>query len=178
MRSAFRLLSFAAVVATLFSGCDSDSNPASTSGTGRLSVRMTDAPVDEVTSVNVYVVGLTIQPVGGPVQRIANDIGLIDLLTLQGTTLELVNLGVPAGDYEFVMIELDQDLSNVVPIATGVPEPLQIASEEVKVLGGFNVPDGGDTVVVFDFDAGKSLKKEGNGDWLLTPVILQLAPAP
>jgi hypothetical protein len=40
------------------------------------------------------------------------------------------------------------------------------------------VPDGGDTVVVFDFDAGKSLKKEGNGDWLLTPVILQLAPAP
>jgi hypothetical protein len=175
MRASLKLLALTVAVAGLFGACDGGNSPSSTSGTGRLSVRMTDAPVDEVSSVNVYVTGLTIKPVDGPVQRIANDIGLIDLLTLQGTTLELVNLGVPAADYEFVMLELDQDQSNVVLLEGGEVVPLQIASEEVKVLGGFHVPDGGEAIVVFDFDAGASLRHLGNGDWLLVPVILMVS---
>ena len=153
--------------------CDGNS-PSSPSGSGRLSVELTDAPTDEVSEVNVFVTGLTIKPSDGPVVRIANEIGLIDLLTLQGTTEELVTLGVEAGEYEFIQVDLDQERSNVVELDSGDTVPLQISSEEVKVLSGFTIPLGGDTTVTLDFDAEASLRQLGNGDWLLTPVITRV----
>lgn len=167
-----------ATLALAVLACDGDNRPTSPNGTGRLEVRLTDAPIDEVAEVNVFVTGLTVKRTGFPVERIATGIGLVDLLTLQGTTLELVNLGVAAGDYEFVQIELDQEQSHLVLLDGGEIVPIRIASEEIKVLGGFNVPVGGDVVVVLDFDAGASLRKLGNGDWLMTPIVTQLSPPP
>jgi hypothetical protein len=167
---AFALLAAGLVGGLVVAGCDGDS-PSSPRSNGRLSVLLTDAPTDEVSAVHVFVVGLTIKPVDGPVERIADELGGFDLLALQGTTAELVELGVDGGQYEFVQIDLDQDRSSVVEIASGSTRPLQIASEEVKVLGGFTVPPGGETTVTLDFDAAASLRKLGNGEWLLTPVI-------
>jgi len=141
---------------------------------GRLQIRLTDAPTAEADAVNVFVSGLTIKRVGEPAElHLANELGLFDLLTLQGTTQELVDFGVAAGDYEFVQIELDPARSNIVETSTGEEKPVQIPSREIKVLGGFTVPEGGDTTVTLDFDAAASLRHLGNGDWLLTPVISQ-----
>lgn len=153
---------------------ESDYHPTAGPGTGQLTVRLTDAPADDVSEINVWVTGLTIKKTDAPVARIANEIGLVDLLTLQGTTMELVELGVPAGDYEYVQVELDQERSNVRVLATGELAPLQIASEEVKVLDGFTVPDGGSLEITLDFDAAASLRQQGNGDWLLVPVIVRV----
>jgi len=55
---------------------------------------------------------------------------------------------------------------------------VQIASQEIKVLGGFTVPEGGDLTVTLDFDLSKSIQHLGNGKWLITPVILQVSPPP
>ena len=177
MKGGAKFFALAAALGLLFVACNgSNSSPTSASGTGHLTIKMTDAPTDEVSEINVYVTGLTIKKSDAPVQRIATDLGIVDLLTLQGTTKQLVDLGVPAGDYEFVQVELDQSRSNVVVKATGDIEPLKIASEQIKVLGGFTVPEGGDLAVTLDFKADESLNQLGNGDWLLTPVITQVSP--
>jgi hypothetical protein len=172
MNRRHRSLAGIALVALLaWAPACNDGSPTSPAGTGRLQVRMTDAPTDEVSEVNVFVTGLTIKPVGESVVRIANEIGLVDLLELQGTSKELVTLGVPAGEYEFIQVDLDQDRSNVHEIDSGQMRPLQIASEEVKVLGGFTVPEGGETTITLDFDAAASLRHLGDDEWLLVPVI-------
>lgn len=165
---------FVAVLAlspmALVSCSDSDS-PSAPSGT-TLRVEMTDQPTDELAAVNVFISGLTIKPSTGPVEVIANDIGLVDLLTLQDTTELLVAAEVEPGDYEFIMVDLSEADSFVVDAATGEELPLQIPSEEIKVLGGFTVEPDATTTVLLDFDADESLIRRGDGEWLLRPVIL------
>lgn len=150
-------------------GSDSPSGPA----TGTLAVEMKDAPIDEVSEINVYIVGLTVKPVDGPVDVIASEIGLVDLLELQTTTELLAVVNLEPGAYTFIQVDLDQDRSNVVEIDSGLEQPLQIPSEEIKVVGGgFEVFPGDTTRLTLDFDANRSLLELGNGDWLLEPLIL------
>lgn len=139
-----------------------------------LRILLTDAPTDELAEVNVYITGLTVKRSGSPVERISNDVGLVDLLSLRNGLMLLVAAQVEPGNYEFIRVELDQDQSFVVELGSGTELPLQIASEEVKVNGGFTMPAGGITSVTLDFDAEASLRKKGNGNWLLTPIILMV----
>lgn len=169
-------LSGALLLTTLLVGslaCDGNSST-SPNPQPQLTIRMTDAPTDEASQVNVYISGLTLKPSGAPVVRIASDIGLVDLLSLRATTRDLATIGVTPGSYEYVQVELDQSRSSVVERASGAIRPLQIASGEVKVLGGFVVPEAGGAVVTLDFDAAASLNHLGNGNWLLTPVIVKI----
>jgi hypothetical protein len=149
----------------------SNSVTSSSDPLGTLSIYLTDAPTDEVSSVNVYITGLTIKRSGASVERFSNDVGLIDLLDLRDSTLLIAEDNVTAGDYEFIRVGLDQSRSNV--IVSGETLPLKIPSEEIKVLGGFVVRTGGSTNIVLDFDADKSLVKLGDGNWLLKPVIVK-----
>lgn len=155
----------------LVSCSDSDS-PSAPSGT-MLRVELTDAPTDELAGVNVYISGLKVKPAIGPVEHIVNDIGPIDLLTLRNTSELLVAAEVAPGDYEFIEVELDEAGSSVVDAATNEELPVKIPSEKIKVLGGFTVAPDATTTVLLDFDADRSLKRRGNGEWLLEPVILQ-----
>ena len=166
-------LALVALAALLLSaGCnDNSTRPALQ---GNLEVRLTDAPIEGVSEVNVYITGVTVKPAGGPVERIANDVGLVDLLTLRGSSQLLARAAVVPGPYEFVQIDLDQDRSNIVLTAGRLAVPLRIASEQVQVLGGFTVQSATDTVLTLDFDAAASLRREGNGDYLLVPVITQV----
>jgi len=189
-----KIASLGIVLAFLVGGCSSGSSDTSSGGgsssevsldgsdssvtssgdpLGTLSVYLTDAPTDEVSSVNVYITGLTVKRSGASVERFSDDVGLIDLLTLQNSTMLMAENKVPAGDYQFIRVELDQSRSNVIDKSTGETLPLKIPSEEIKVTGGFDVPAGGATNIVLDFDADKSLVKLGNGNWLLKPVIVK-----
>lgn len=179
-RTHARLLALG-VTALLAVGCD-DSNGSPTepqpgAGTGTLSIEMTDAPIDDVAELWVYVSGLNVKPAGGPLVRLRPpemQAGLYDLLDLQdGVSVILFDSAVPADDYEFIEIELDQSQSFLIETAApGVEVPLQIASGKAKLNGGpFGVRPDGTTTVVFDFDAAKSLKRKGNGDYLLKPFL-------
>lgn len=159
-------------LAALLSCSDDDDSPSAPPSAAMLRVELTDAPTDELSAVNVYISGLTVKPVTGETGHYAKDFGLVDLLTLQGTTELLVLTEVEPGDYEFIRVELDEAASSVIDAATGEELPLRIASEEIKVQGGFTVEDGATTTLLLDFDAEASLRRLGNGDWLLTPVIV------
>jgi hypothetical protein len=93
----------------------------------------------------------------------------VDLLTLDNQVIALATGAVPAGDYEFIQIEIDPAQSSV--LENGVTKSIQTPSNEIKILGGFTVD--GDTTVTLDFDAAKSLLPLGNGAWLLKPVIVK-----
>jgi hypothetical protein len=167
-----RLLCVATLLCLLITiGCSGD-GPTSPS-TGTLAVRLTDAPTDLLAQINVYIVGLTVKRSDAPNEQIASDIGLVDLLSLRDTSQLLATVGVEPGFYNHIFVDLDQDQSNVVELASGLEQPLQIASEQIKVLGGFEVRERGTTTVLLDFDAEASIRQQGNGGWLLVPVIVQ-----
>lgn len=157
-------------LAPLLSCSDSDS-PSAPSG-ATLRVELTDQPTDELSAVNVYISGLKIKPTTGPVEFIANDVGLVDLLALQDTSELLVAAQVEPGEYEFIEVLLDGALSFVVDAETGEELPVHATNEKIQVLGGFTVEPDLTTTVLLDFDANESLKLRGNGEWLLSPVIL------
>ncbi len=91
-------------------------------------------------------------------------------MDLEETSVLLVTLSVESGTYEFIQVDLDESRSYVVESRD--EKPLQIPSTEIKVLGGFEVPEGEATTLLLDFDVNQSLVLEGNGQWLLQPVIV------
>jgi hypothetical protein len=172
-RGVFLSLGLAALLAA---GCgDSDDSPTTPSPggeAGTLTIEMTDAPIDDVAELWVYVSGLDLKPAGGPLVRLRPPemrAGLYDLLGLRdGVSVILFDAAVESTDYQFIEIELDQDRSFLIERDhPGIEVPLQIASGKAKLNGGpFRVRPDGSTTVLFDFDAAKSLKRKGNGDYL------------
>ncbi len=162
------LIILLALLASLATACGG--TPLSPSGQGILHIQLTDAPTDEVSEVNVFIVGLTMKHSERPVERIASESVLVNLMDLEDTSVLLVTLSVEPGTYEFIQVDLDESGSYVVE--SGEPKPLQIPSTEIKVLGGFEVQPGGITTLLLDFDGDQSLVQEGNGEWLLQPVIV------
>jgi len=166
-----RIVAFVTLLCALLAvACGDD--PTGPDNPGRLAVRLTDAPIQQVTSVNVYIEGLKVKRVGEPEQRFAVDIGVVDLLELEDSTMLLAEAAVEVGEYEYIMVELDQERSNLLIGADQVG--IRIPSEKIKVFGPFEVDTDGVTVVTLDFDAAESLRQLGNGDWLMTPIIVML----
>ena len=166
-----RLCTLLALVALPWIACGGD-GPTSP-GDGTLEVYLTDAPILGLEQINVFVEGLTVKPENGPLRRIATEVGLVDLLKLQNVTRLLVAAGLEPGRYIHVRVDLDQERSNVVVEGSREELPLQIASEEIKVLGGFELARGRTTRLTLDFDALQSMRQQANGDWLIVPVIVQ-----
>jgi len=165
-----RLIGALAASGLLFAACGD--NPASPSGTGsNLRLMLTDAPAG-VDQVNIYFTSVDAKPVGGPLEHLALNLSSnpIDLLTLDDKVVGFAAGEVDAGQYEFVHINIDQDRSYL--IENGVRKTLRVPSQEIKVVGGFEIDDDDVTTLTLDFDADASLNKLGNGDWMLRPVVL------
>lgn len=163
---------FAGALIGMMAACGGGSSSAGAgAGQGTLAIRMTDAPLDSVSQVNVRIVGLKIKPSDSSVQTLNFQPKTVDLLTLQNSTQLMIVAAVPAGHYDFIQVELDESGSSVVD--NGQVKPLKIPSQEIKVLGGFQVQVDGTTNVLLDFDANASLLQTGGGNWQLKPVIAQ-----
>ena len=182
LRRPTRVLCAAVAAAGLIaSGCSSPSSPSDV-GSRNLRVLLTDAPIDDVEKVNIYFTSLTVKPEGQPVQQLTLELteNPIDLLTLSDKVVSFAAGAVEPGAYEFIHVNIDQERSHLVE--QGVQKPLRVPSEEIKILGGFTVPEDHTTTLTLDFDAKASLVPLGNGEWLLKPVIVitghDTSPAP
>jgi hypothetical protein len=161
-------------------------------GQGRIAVRMTDAPfpLDEVESIDIFVVRVEVKPQATTAEDAALDIedneassdGWIvlarpdesfDLMDLRnGVTVFLGDEDVPAGAYHSVRLILDTDQSSVTlkdgTVLTGISDPSimfpSAGRTGIKVL--FTTPiqvgDGETTDVLLDFDAEQSFVMRGN----------------
>lgn len=170
LRKAAAAVATAAASALLVAACSE--SPTSPSGTGsNLRVMLTDAPAG-VDQVNIFFTSVDAKPVDGPLERLTLNLASnpIDLLTLDDKVVGFAAGEVDEGQYEFLHINIDQSRSYLVE--NGVRKPLRIPSQEIKVLGGFEVDDDQVTTLTLDFDADQSLNKLGNGDWMMRPVVV------
>jgi hypothetical protein len=142
----------------------SDNDPAAT---GRLSLSVTDAPVDGATAVVVEFTGVEVKPAGGNARHFDFvEPRTIDLLALSGTDSEtlLRDAEVSAGHYEWVrlMVNAEEDgvTDSYIDLENGERHELEVpsgAQTGLKLNRGFNVPPGGSASFTIDFDLRKSV---------------------
>ena len=162
-----------AVITTLASvGAACSGSPTSPSGNANLRLMLTDAPIAGLEKVNIYFTTVTAKPTGEPPKELALELteNPVDLLTLSDKVIGFASGVVAPGDFEFIHINIDESRSHLV--VNGLQRPLQVPSEEIKVLGGFKVQDDHTTTLTLDFDAEASIVTLGNGGFLLKPVVV------
>jgi len=163
--------------------------------TGKVTVRLTDAPGDFKAAV-VTITEVDLVGSGGTFHMISNKEITTNLLTLSNDTAEIVkDVEVPAGTYSqlrFVItggyIQVEQADGSVktfassptyagLPAGTKVDGDLRMPSFaqsglKVNLPGGSVAVGGGTTVVLVDFDVSQSFGHEaGNsGAWVMHPV--------
>ena len=135
--------------------------------TGILNIAITDAPVDEVSIVNVQFTGVTLKPASGDEIEIIFDAPKdFDLLTLTGgLTAELLSdTEVPAGGYNWVRLAVNAEFDNVFDSyamkSTGEEIELRVpggSQSGLKLVSGFTVTENQSTHLVIDWDLRKAL---------------------
>jgi hypothetical protein len=158
-------LSGAAVIAAC------DDSPSTPTEAGTLQIMLTDAPMQAVDRVNVFVTGVTVKRLNRQPEAVLLNLtpNPVDLLTLQNRVVTLAAGDVEAGQYEYVEIRLDESRSSIVE--SGTTRPVDIANETIRIVHTFNIDEDVRTVVTLDFDAAASLTRLPNGNWVLSPVV-------
>jgi hypothetical protein len=136
--------------------------------TGQLSLGVTDAPVDEASSVVVQFHGVAFKRAGAAAERVENlspSPRQLDLLQYQGGRAALLLDGVtlPAGDYEWIRLIIDNEpaVRDSYVVLTGGEEcELRVpsgAESGLKLNRGFTLPADGSVALTIDFDLRKSI---------------------
>jgi hypothetical protein len=154
------------LIATAFVSCSKDK------GNAKLNVRMIDAPGD-FQQVNVDVQQVEVHTENGGWTVLPTNAGIYDLLTLQNdVSASLVNQGVlPAG--KMTQFRMVLGPNNTVMVDS-IIHPLDTPSAQQSGLK-INVKTDFDPnelyEIILDFDAEKSVVKQGNGGYNLKPVL-------
>lgn len=168
----------------LFNACEEDN-----SGKGTLSLSITDAPIDMTTVTGVYLTiteiqfnksgsnWMTLEEYEGP-----QTFNILELT--EGNSELLGNFSLDAGNYTQLRFILDApelkegNPSNpgcYITFADETQQPLFVPSggqSGWKAIGAFKVPSNGEVEVTADFDARKSVMKQGANDfYILKPTI-------
>jgi hypothetical protein len=157
--------------------------------TGRLSLGVTDAPVDEASSVVVQFSGVAFKRVGAApevVQNLTPSPRQLDLLQYQGGRAAVLLDGVtlPAGDYQWIRLIVDNEpaVRDSYIVLTGGEEcELRVpsgAESGLKLMRGFTLPADGSVALTVDFDLRKSIHAppgQSSGDcavgYLMRPTL-------
>ncbi|TDT44603.1 uncharacterized protein DUF4382 [Halospina denitrificans] len=161
-----------AIMATSLTGCLSSSSDGES---GTLSLGITDAPVDDLQKVKISYTGVTLKPANG--NRVEIDFDEpknLDMLELQrGNAASLLeDEEVPAGEYNFIRLKVKEGDDMFVETLEGGEEPLTVQSEELKLVSGFTVPQGGEADFTIDFDMRKAITEpDGQDGFFLRPAL-------
>ncbi|HAN18275.1 MAG: hypothetical protein A2X13_04775 [Bacteroidetes bacterium GWC2_33_15] len=184
MKKVFNLFSLVIFALFVFVGCE---NSDSTKGTLTLSI--TDAPIDmsNVTGVYLTVTEIQINKSGSNWITLEEFEGpqTFNILELtNGESALMGNFSFEAGNYTQLRFILDApELTDGNPSNPGCyitfsdapDQPLFVPSggqSGWKAIGAFKVPSNGDVAITADFDARKSIMKQGANDfYILKPTI-------
>ena len=141
-------------------------------GMGRLVINITDPPVP-LENVEVSFENLEIHKAGGPWTIIPMENDTFELLDLDGVTEVLADYTVEAGIYTQIRL----DIVDVQIWVTGdeTPNEARVPSGKIKLVGSFQVTDGGETEITVDINGAKSVET-GNGEYIFRPVVKLLIP--
>jgi hypothetical protein len=184
MRRNFIKLLFMSLAIMLVTSCEKDD-----SETGRLTLSITDAPIDMSTVEGVYLTINEIQYHKGDGEWESFDEfeapQTFNILELTNGASELMgSFELEAGNYTQLRFLLDAPvLGDANPTNPGcyirfsdqTEEPLFVPSgyeSGWKGVGAFRVPSNGEVAITADFDARKSVMKQGaNENYILKPTI-------
>jgi hypothetical protein len=148
---------------------------------GQMSIRLVDAPADDVSEIVVTVTRVTAHVVGGGGWvDLATTPATVDLLKLQGGTFALLGVtAIPAGRVTQLRLYTDEAGPNYVTTPDGVQHALKVPSgpqSGIKIKGGFDLAACAGGSLTLDFDGKKSIFTHplgaGAGDeWILRPVV-------
>jgi hypothetical protein len=138
------------------------------SDTGRMSLSITDAPVDDASSVVVQFSGVAFKREGESaeaVQNLSPSPRQLNLLEYQEGRAALLLDGVtlPAGKYEWVRLIVDTEQNvrdSYITLTTGEECELRVpsgAQSGLKLNRGFTLPAEGSVALTIDFDLRKSI---------------------
>ena len=170
------------ISACLLAGCGGGSGGSTETPMGRISLGITDAPVDGATAVVVKFTAVELKPEDGDAFTInLTPAQSVDLLVLAGggSRALLENYSVPAGHYQSIrlLIEAQQNQpSSYIDFASGARYPLYVPSGSesgLKLIRGFTVAAGSNSNFTIDFDLRKSvIAPPGQApNYLLKPVL-------
>lgn len=156
-------------------GCSDSSSP----GAGTLQVRLIDAP-GNFDAVNIVIESVQVHVAGDDTtsgwHEVSSTPGVYDLLELRnGVSALLVDRQLPAGHYTQMRLLLGAGSTVVVDSVT---YPLTIPSgltSGLKLNHNFTIGNDAVYEVTLDFDAARSVRMNGGGDYRLQPVIRAVA---
>ena len=94
----------------------------------------------------------------------------VDLMTLRGQEIDLVDAEVPRGTFNDIQFDIDPTRSYVV--SDGEQRTLSFATDTVSVVGPIVVGDAPLTTVRLEFDVDQSLTENADGTWTMAPVVV------
>ena len=167
-------------VTLVLSGCEWEFGTIDDDEEGKLSLELADAPVDDLTEVNITVTGVEVKPSDEDALVFTFDEPeTYDLLELQnGETVRLLtNEDVPSESYEWIRLNLSSESgAHYVVAEDGGRYSLAIpsgAQSGLQVNAGFSIEDDEEIELTLDFDVRKSVINANStlADYLLRPVL-------
>lgn len=151
-------------------------------GSGSVSLKITDAPIDGANKVVVEFIGVEFRSSSSDT-KVNFDFSpmSIDLLALQGITTSTLLDGatLPVGDYDEIRLKINADddgeLDSYIELSDGSQHELKIpsgTSSGLKIKGDLTIADNSTGNFTIDFDVRRSIVVAGNsGKYLLKPVL-------
>ena len=157
------------------------SSPPPAGGTTELSVALMDAPVDDVIAVYVKITGIWLKPEGEgpaiklPLEKVPMTVNLLGL-TEQNAAILVDEAVIPAGDYAWLSMDVDADIDGIVDsyvvTDTGAWVELDVPSDRVRLVSGFEAPASDALQLIFDWDLRKGLvHPPGRNGYILKPAF-------
>lgn len=168
---------------TILAACGGGGSGEPVAQYGKITLGVTDAPVDGAASVVVEFTGVELKAVGEPGPEVFDFAAprRIDLLALEGGGSEILlrDEVVPAGAYEWIRLKVNAGRTasdSYVDLLDGSRHALFIPSGNqsgLKLIRGFTVGAGSTTDFTIDFDLRRSVVRPPgqDGEFVLKPVL-------
>jgi len=149
--------------------------PMLVAGVGTIQIRATDPPPPEADSVLLEVDEIEIHRVAGPESEWLTIVGepiTFDLLVIGEVQKFLGSQEVPDGTYT----QLRFIITKATVIVDDEEHDVVVPSGKLRLVRPFQIEEGEMTLVLLDFDGGKSLHMTGGGKYMLRPKVNLLVP--
>jgi len=165
------------------SSVSNDVNGRNGMDTTRLTLKVTDAPIDNVAEVWVQFTAIELKPADSTADILRFDLPspqTINLLSLSGAKAEILldSFVIPAGDYNWVRLSVNATLDGIkdsyVKLLDGSEPELNIPSGSesgLQLNNGFSTGTATSVHLVIDFDLRKSIAVTGTGEYILDPTL-------